>query len=122
MDRPVTPDADVVAITINDGGGTFEAGTGLRFAPDQGYAVALCRGTYAFATRADDLATLGHRVAQEFGASYFGTWIDDKDVIHVDPVAYIVDRGRAIALAIDNEQLAIYSFGDRTVIDTSARR
>lgn len=107
----------IAVYTLEHGGGTFEAGTGLPFEPAEGYAVAMAAGTQAWVTDPADLPDVARLVAQEWDASFVGTWVAPDRRIHVDPVQYVRDLDRALAIGRENGQLAIYSFTTKEVID-----
>lgn len=100
----------VAAYTAEHGGGTFEAGTLLPFEPTRGYAVGLADGTAATTRNAADLDRAAKAVASEWVASFVGTWLAEDGSVHVDPVAYIIDRESAERLARENHQIAIYDY------------
>lgn len=113
----IEPETLVASRTLANGGGTFHASTHLPFEPAKGFAVAMARGTVASVDIVDPsaLALTGRLVAEEFEAAFYGTWVADGR-IHVDPVQYVTDLERALALARQREQEAIYAFETGEVI------
>ena len=114
IDRRIA--AKVGAYTVEHGGGTFDAVTGDPFIPSIGYGCGMADGTAAFQPDATALYETGRRVAQEFNASFFGTWIDERTgLVHVDPAAYIIGYDRAVSFAREHGQIALYNFSTKTV-------
>ena len=110
------PIANVVAYTAQHGGGTFEAGTYLPFAPEYGFAVAL--GGVKMAAQDATIEALARwlpRVANEWNTSFVGTWLRDN-ILHVDAVVYIRDLTFALQVAREHRQLAIYDFATKASI------
>ena len=113
----IEPETLVATRTLANGGGTFHASTHLPFEPSRGFAVAMARGTVASipVDDPDALALTGRLVAEEFEAAFYGTWVSDGR-IHVDPVQYVTDLERALTLARERRQEAIYAFETGEVI------
>jgi hypothetical protein len=102
----------VMADLSDHGGGTYEQGTYLTFAPKDGYAVAI--GGITIPTDQAERASLTWAmrvVTKEFGGSLVGTWVTD-DKVYIDAVEYFgADRRQAaLTAARRRDQLAIYDF------------
>lgn len=103
--------------TVENGGGTFEAGTFLPFEPTDGFAVGMGGVKVDAATATDDLLTFwARKVTTEHGASFVGTWLTDG-VIHIDAVTYVKAIDRALMLGRQWHQLAVYSFAMAESLD-----
>lgn len=112
--------ATVLELTVQNGGGTFEAGSWLPFEPKHGYAVAF--GGYQPLAKDVDLNALRKllkTVQGEYDSSFVGTWLDGEK-LYVDAVVYTVDLTRAIELAQSTNQLAIYNFATGESIAVAA--
>lgn len=115
MDRTLQQQAaNVMALTAENGGGTFEGKTLLPFTPDSGFAV----GIGGVAIKADcatveTVAILMRAVPGEYMTTYVGTWLQG-DVLHIDAVRYF-GADRYLAAIAEGEaagQQAIYDFTD----------
>lgn len=116
----IEQDVAAVAATLVNGGGTFYADTLLPFAPEVGYMVGTADGTAAYQADPEALAETMRRVGQEFTASFVGTWVAPDGRVHVDPVEYVKGKARALRLAAERGQLAIYGFAERMALDVTA--
>lgn len=107
--------AKMLADTVQNGGGTYHAGTSRPFAPftpGDGYAVAIGGVQMAPATTgAAELVRWANYVTGRYEARFVGTWLDG-DVLYVDAVRYFPRPERAAALKLGREmaQLAIFDF------------
>jgi hypothetical protein len=111
----------VAALTVENGGGTFDALNDLPFAPKDGYAVAVANGFEGPATHfmAEHMGTYGRHVAGEFGTPWYGTWLDSGR-LYIDPVRYIRDRAEAMQVARDKGQKAIFDFALGVAVITAS--
>lgn len=116
----IEPATLVPGYVAENGGGTFDAATLAPFSPADGYAVGMAIGTVAYQPIAAQLTDTMIRVAREWDASYVGAWIDDDGRAAIDPVIYVRDRDRAIALGRANRQRAIWDFAAGAVIPLEA--
>lgn len=108
---------EAIAITADNGGGTFEARTLIPLEPAFGFAVGV-GGVVVSPMTADSLAWLASRVAGEYMTTYVGTWLDDEGRCHLDAVEYFAPdrRDAAIARGAECGQQAIFDFGAKEVI------
>lgn len=116
---PQDPVADMLASTVENGGGTYEVGTYLPFTPADGFAVGI--GGIEVAASAVSVETLRKwvkQVAGEWMTSYVGTWLFG-DSLHIDGVVYVRDEDIARAIAIKQGQQAIWSFAGRSVVEVA---
>jgi hypothetical protein len=109
--------ADILARTVEHGGGTFEGATLLPFEPKVGYAVGI--GGVAVPVQTLDIemvAWVARAVASEYMTSHVGTWLNNGTVF-IDAVRYFeagpAGLARATQVARDAGQLAFYDFGNQ---------
>lgn len=107
-----------VAITAEQGGGTFYAGTLQPFTPEDGYAVGIGGAAFpAEAFTAEVAAWLLAAVAAEYRTQFVGTWLHEGKV-YIDAVRYFLpdERVKAEVVAINAGQLAIFDFATKTEV------
>lgn len=107
--------ANVLALTVENGGCTFEGKTLLVHTWDSGFAVGLGGVALPEAQATPEaIAWLARRVSGEFMTTYCGTWLKDG-IVHLDAVRYFAPENYLGALAAGEEagQQAIYDFAAR---------
>ena len=107
---------NIIADTVQNGGGTYDAITYEPYDPADGFAVAIGgaripadRVTPRLVSKAIAL------LRQEFGTELVGTWLDG-DIVYIDAVRHIYDVGEAKALGREHHQLSIYNFATEEVV------
>ena len=104
-------------MTLRDGGGTF-ATNGEPIAPLNGYSVGIYNGTFdrVWDTDYEGFYRAVARVREAYPYSLVGTYAHDG-IIEVDPVAYIINRKTALALARSTGQHSVYEFETGSVVN-----
>ena len=107
-----------IALTVENGGGTFHAASLIPFTPLRGFAVGV-GGVILDPEKTDGLRLLRtvEALADEFETLFVGTWLDGDD-LYVDAVRYfgpdhLTD---AILLGRQCQQQTIYDFATDEVI------
>lgn len=134
------PLAEIVAETIRNGGSSTDLARlgNMGEAPSTGYMVGgvvtpaiIRRGTRPGTTAWDtlgalavsDLATFiaqnAWRLSNPWGRArhLLGTWVDESTGdVHIDVVEHVIDRDRALALAAERSELAIFDLSTQESI------
>ncbi len=103
----------IVEQTLANGGGTFDAKTGLAVRPATGYAVGAVKGTAIKVSveNADLIGDAAKIVAKKFPDAYLGTWVSDG-YVHIDPVIWVPSLEVALHLARKTQQESIWDFSN----------
>lgn len=107
--RPISkvPD-EVVEHTLTHGGGTFSR-SGRELGLTEGYAVGW--GSKGLRVPKDSEAIRqGFREVSGVGSPRIGTWIDQDNVVHIDPVDVLPSRDQALAVAYERGEHSIWDF------------
>lgn len=105
----------IIADLVDNGGGTYVAGTLDPFMPDDGYAVGIAGIEVNASDLTAEVAEVTMRdLAKEHGAYHVGTWEKDG-IVYIDAVRYFGGAGgqSAVRFAREHNQQELYSFADR---------
>ena len=115
-------DRSISAYTAAHGGGTFDALSRLPLTWAAGYVVGSAEGSAAVVSADADPDLTARYVAREFMSELVGTWLRPDGLIAVDPVHYIFDRSRAMALGRATRQETIYDCATGVAIPVEYKR
>ena len=109
---------EAIALTVENGGGTFHAASLIPFTPLRGFAVGV-GGVILDPEKTDGLRLLRtvEALADEFETLFVGTWLDGDD-LYVDAVRYFGPGflPEAMLLGRQTQQQTIYDFATGDVI------
>lgn len=116
---------DAAQYTVENGGGTFRASDLTPVNPNSGYAVGIHHGGSAVKFSLIGNHNLYGRIQARIVevtvryplAPFIGTWIDDDQTLHIDPVLILINPDDAVTLGRAMGQLAIYDFETREAHD-----